>query len=126
MTYSQIALYFAALVLAAVGVAHSVVGEKYVLQRLFRRPHLPKLLGSPAYMMRTLRFAWHVTTIAWWGLAAILVLLAAPSIRSSTVGAIIGVTFLAHFVIVLAGSRGRHLAWIAFLVVGALAIYGTR
>lgn len=122
----KIALYVSALILIAVGIAHSWLGERYVLTRLFRRPDLPKLLGSPEYMMRTLRFAWHVTSVAWWGHAAILIMLAHPPVEAGSIGMAIGCTYLVHFVIVLGGSRGRHLAWIAFLIVGALALFATR
>ena len=48
------------------------LGEKYILIRLFKRNNLPKLLGSDWLTKRVLRFAWHLTSIAWWGFAAIL------------------------------------------------------
>ena len=122
----QAALYVAAFLLVAVGIAHSYLGERYVLIRLSRRADLPKLLGSPEGMIRTLRFAWHVTSVAWWGLAAILVLLARPPATSSAIGLVIGCTFLVHFAIVLAGSQGKHLSWPLFLVIGIIVIYATR
>jgi len=121
-----ILLYSAAFLLAAVGIAHSYLGERYVLMRLARREDLPKLSGSSKVMIRTLRFAWHVTTVAWWGLAAILVLLAHPPATSSAIGLVIGCTFLAHFAIVIVASRGKHLSWPVFLAIGILVIYATR
>jgi hypothetical protein len=51
------------------GLAHSVLGERYVLMRLFRRTDLPKLFRGAELTIRTLRFAWHLTTIAWQGAA---------------------------------------------------------
>ncbi|MDZ4164351.1 MAG: hypothetical protein U1C55_04420 [Smithellaceae bacterium] len=122
----QTALYFAAFLLVAVGIAHSYLGERYILIRLFRREDLPKLFGSPEFTIRTLRFAWHVTSVAWWGFAAILFLLAHPPATSSAVGLVIGCTFLAHFAIALAGSRGKHLSWPVFLAIGIIIIYATR
>ncbi|HEV7242691.1 MAG TPA: hypothetical protein VGQ36_25910 [Thermoanaerobaculia bacterium] len=116
----QSALYVAAFLVVAVGIAHSYLGERYILMRLSRRGDLTKL------MIRTLRFAWHVTTVAWWGFAAILVLLAHAPVTSSAIGLAIGWTFLVHAVIVLAGSRGRHLSWPVFLVIGVIAILATR
>jgi len=65
-------LLVAAVLVFAVGIAHSVLGEKLILIRLFRRPDLPKLLGDTTFTVRTLRFAWHLTTIAWWGFGAML------------------------------------------------------
>ena len=120
------ALYVSAIVLIAVGVIHSWLGERYILIRLFRRDDLPKLFGSTHFTKRVLRYAWHVTSVAWWGHAAILIALARPPATPRTIGLIIGCTYLVHFAIVLAGSRGKHLAWIAFLIAGLLAIYGTR
>lgn len=122
----KLALYIAALLLLVIGAAHSYLGERYILRRLFRRSDLPKNFGSTDFTTRTLRFAWHVTTVAWLGFAAILLLLAHPPITSSTLGLIIGGTFLVHFAIALVGSRGKHLSWLVFLIVGILVIYATR
>lgn len=69
-------LNVAAVLTFAVGLAHSVLGEKYLLMRLFRRSDLPTLLGSATFAVRTLRFAWHITTVAWWGFGAMLLLAA--------------------------------------------------
>ena len=57
-------LQFAALLGFLLGVAHSVLGERYILTRLFRRENLPTLFGGTEFTTRTLRFAWHLTTIA--------------------------------------------------------------
>lgn len=122
----QTALYTAALLLVAIGIAHSWLGERYILIRLFRRDNLPVLFGGTDFTTRTLRFAWHLTTIAWWGYAAILVLLANPPVTASMVGIVTGCVFLLHFAISFVASRARHLAWIVFLFVGLIAIYATR
>lgn len=122
----QTALYVAAFLLVAVGIAHSYLGERYVLMRLSRREGLPKLFGSQQGMIRTLRFAWHVTTIAWWGFAAMAIVVAHPPIASRDVGLVIGCTFLVHAAIVLIASRGRHLSWPVFLAIGIIVIYATR
>lgn len=122
----QIALVLAAALIAAVGAAHSWLGERYLLQRLFRRADLPKILGSAEFTKRTLRFAWHVTTIAWLGLAAVLLLIAQPQLSRADIGLAVGLCFLVQFAVALVGSRGRHLSWIAFLVIGGLAIAATR
>jgi len=123
---NELALLAAALLTLAVGAAHSYLGERYILVRLFRRPDLPWLFGSSDFTVRTLRFAWHLTSVAWWGLAAVLVLLARPTLDHAAVGLVVGGTFLVHFAVALVGSRGRHLAWVAFLAIGLLAILGSR
>lgn len=120
------ALYAAAFLTMAIGIVHSWLGERYILSRLFRRGNLPKLLGGEAFTRNTLRFAWHITTIAWWGFAAILILMAKGPPAQSALGWVIGGTFLAHFLITLIASRGRHLAWPVFLAIGVLSIYATQ
>ena len=55
-----------------IGVIHSLLGERFILVRLFRGSQLPHLLGSDVFTKGTLRFAWHITTIAWWGLGYII------------------------------------------------------
>ncbi|HXV75413.1 MAG TPA: hypothetical protein VD788_03775 [Candidatus Polarisedimenticolaceae bacterium] len=122
----RLALYAAALLTLLVGLAHSYLGERYILTRLFRRDDLPRLFGRAEFTRRTLRFAWHLTTISWWGFAAILVVLADPPATSSALGAILGCTFLAHAAVTIVASRGRHLAWPVFLAIGVIAIAATR
>jgi hypothetical protein len=122
-------LFAAACLILLVGAAHSYLGERYILVRLFRRADLPKIFGSDLFTRQTLRFAWHLTTVSWWGTSALLVL--AASSRSGTValgeiGAVVAATSLASAVVAFAGSRGRHLSWIAFLAIAALAWWGAR
>jgi hypothetical protein len=116
-------LYMAAFLAVAVGVIHSVLGERYILIRLFRRADLPKLFGGVAFTIRTLRLAWHVTTIAWWGFAAILVMLAQRSVSSGSLSFILALTFLATGATTALVSRGRHLAWIGFSFIGGVCLY---
>ena len=98
-----------------IGFIHSYLGEKYILIRLFRRDNLPKLLGSDWFTKRVLRFAWHLTTVAWWGFAAILYFLSNSSdnIRSEVL-IIITVVFAISGIISLLHSRGKHLSWLFF------------
>ena len=106
---------------------HSVLGERYILMRLFRRDNLPRLFGSDAFTKRTLRFAWHLTTVVWLGVAVLLVRLAgAPPPGVPEIGATLAVTAGASALVALVGSRARHPAWIVFLVVALLAWTGTR
>jgi hypothetical protein len=116
-------LYAAAALIVLVAIAHSYLGERYILMRLFRRGQLPHLFGGPEFTRRTLRFAWHITSLAWLGLAAALVALAAPQVRTSTLVLVIGATFLAHFAVALLASRGRHASWAVFLAIGLLCVY---
>lgn len=106
----------AAVLLIAIGLAHSILGERYILMRLFRRP-LPPLFGSDGLTRQTLRFAWHLTTVAWWGFAALLLI--GLGSRSASLQ-VISVTFLATGLIALVASRGRHLSWVVFLAIAGL------
>ncbi|RZA01120.1 MAG: hypothetical protein EOP47_11780 [Sphingobacteriaceae bacterium] len=117
----QIALYIASLLCVSVGIAHSVLGEKYILIRLFRRDNLPKLFGGQEFTVNTIRFAWHITTVAWWGFAAILILLAETKLTPQNVSIVIAATFLITAFITVLASRGRHLAWPVFLIIGGIA-----
>jgi hypothetical protein len=117
------ALRAAAILILLVGAAHSYLGERYILMRLFRRTDLPRLFGSADFTVRTLRFAWHVTTLAWAGLAGVLLALAHPPADPRLIARIVGAAFLAQFLLALVGSRGRHLSWAAFLAIGVLAVW---
>ena len=115
------ALFLAAALLALTAFAHSVLGERYILRRLFRRSDLPRLFGSDWFTRRTLRFAWHVTSVAWLGFAALLVVLAggdAPG--GDLVLKAVAATFLVTAAIAGLASRGRHLSWPVFLAVAVL------
>ncbi len=107
----------AAFLLLMVGIAHSYLGERFILQRLFRRGDLPKLFGSDWFTRRTLRFAWHLTTVLWWGIAAVLIPISNGSARVALLG--LSVTFGVSGLIALVASRARHLSWLLFLTVAA-------
>ena len=111
----------------SLGAAHSYLGERYVLIRLFRRPDLPHLFGSDVFTRRTLRFAWHLTTVAWWGAAALLLAYAGATPPSpGTVLGILAATFAVSSAVTLVGSRGRHLAWPVFLAIALCAWVAAR
>jgi protein-tyrosine-phosphatase len=118
-------LLLAAALVFAVGLAHSFLGEKYILMRLFRRQDLPKLLGDTTFTVRTLRFAWHLTTVAWWGFGAMLLLAARQQLDPAGTLQVLAVTMLVTSITVLVASRGRHLAWPVFGAIGIIALYAT-
>lgn len=115
----------AALLAFIIGLAHSILGERYILIRLFKR-ELPRLFGSDLFTKRTLRFAWHLTTVAWWGMSAIFVALALRSVDQTSIIVvnIIAITFLVSAVVSLFGSRGRHFSWIVFILIAVFAWLG--
>jgi hypothetical protein len=121
------ALLVAAALIFLLGLVHSLLGERYILIRLFRRSDLPRLFGSDLFTRRTLRFAWHLTTVVWFGIGAMLVhVVMGGPLSTPEVGGIVAVTSAASALVSLVGSRGRHPAWVVFLAVAALVWVGTR
>ena len=116
------ALAIAMVVIVGTAAAHSYLGERFILIRLFRRADLPHLFGSDVFTKLTLRFAWHLTSVAWLGLAGVLWALGRGSLGDGI--RVVSIAFLLSGIITLVASRGRHLAWIAFLVIAAAAWVG--
>lgn len=117
------ALYLAAFFAIMLGIVHSVLGERYLLRRLFKHECFPKIFKKAEFASRTIRFAWHITSIAWWGFAALLIQLAQGTISTHYVAQTLGFTFVASGLAALIGSRAKHLAWPIFLAIGAIAFY---
>lgn len=125
----NIPLVSAALLAIAIGAVHSILGERYIIGPILRRTDLPRLFGDDSFTRQTIRFAWHLTTVAWFGLAAILIVLSGPftSIRvGDGVVFAIALTFLVTTIVALAGSRGRHLSWVVFAAITALCLLALR
>lgn len=113
-------LELAAVLIALLGLAHSVLGERYLLTRLFKRDNLPPLFGGTAFTIGTLRFAWHLTTLAWWGLAALVLLAANGEITAAGTLRVVALVALVSASLPLVFTRGRHLSWIVFLAIAGL------
>jgi len=107
-----------------IGLAHSVLGEKYLVSRLLRRDNLPKLFGDDWFTKRLIRFAWHLTTIAWWGIAAVFWLLASPQVDliKSLLGIFV-VMFAVSGLVALVFSKGKHLSWLVFFAISGLSLF---
>lgn len=117
-------LLVAVVLVVLLGIAHSYLGERFLLMRLFKRDNLPKLLGGDAFTKGTLRFAWHLTSVAWFGLAAILLSVHMTgeietgfALYTISAVSVVSALFAASF------TRGRHLSWIVFLAVAAITAF---
>ena len=117
------ALYIAAFLFFVLGLGHSILGERYILIRLFRRPDLPKLFGGSWFTVQTLRFAWHITTVAFWGLGGIIVAVAAGLNRPEDLLRIVAWTSVVSALLPLWFTRGKHLSWLVFLAIAGLLFY---
>ncbi|MGB4115047.1 MAG: hypothetical protein WBK51_00700 [Polaromonas sp.] len=115
-------LILAAVLMFVTGIAHSYLGERYILIRLFKRDDLPKIFGSTAFTTGTLRFVWHLTTVAWWGLAWLILIAAGGAVSKDQVLGVIGVVALVSAAFPLYFTRGKHLSWLVFLLIGVLVM----
>jgi hypothetical protein len=109
----------AAIIMLLTGIAHSYLGEKYILIRLFKRDNIPNLLGGDEFTKNTLRFAWHITSITWFGIASVLYFdhsHSAVFLHSTAAVSFASAALAAFF------TRGKHLSWIAFLAIGVLML----
>ena len=110
---------------AVSGVLHSVLGERLILSKLTPTT-LPETIGSPAFVLQVLRLFWHLVSVGWWGLAALLVMLAGmpDSDGIQLLIRIIALTFLASAAVSLVVSRGKHFSWGLLLLIAALTWFG--
>lgn len=99
---------------ALTGVLHSILGERLVLGPQSRNESLPRLIGSRKFMMRTLRFTWHITSVLLFAIAAILWHIAGGG---GSTGILMAIALTLVICAVLSGwiSRGRHFSWGLFL-----------
>ncbi len=115
-------LILAAVLMFVTGIAHSYLGERYILIRLFKRDGLPKIFGSTAFTTGTLHFVWHLTTVAWWGLAWLILIAAGGDVSKDQVLGVTGVVALVSAAFPLYFTRGKHLSWLVFLLIGVLVL----
>jgi hypothetical protein len=120
-------LLVAALTTVFIAAAHSYLGEKRIFPRLLDRGEPPTLGGSATLMRSIVRWAWHLTSLAWVALAAILIaLLGDPSQLRQNLGAIVAAYLGIGAIVTFATTRGRHVAWPFFLVATIAVWFGTR
>lgn len=115
-------LVLAALVTTIVAITHSWLGEVRLIGPLLSPEHRIGVLAH-RYARLILRFAWHITSLAWICIAGILLTLSSvPLDRTGRmILACIAVTFLISGLISLIISRGRHLGWPLLLAVAAFS-----
>lgn len=121
------------LLLLGAAVVHSLVGEKVVLARLFRRAadrEEPSRRASDDPSLRaTLRLSWHSLSVALAGFAA-LMLTAAFQAPSDAVGwalvRLVAATMLALVLLSLLIARGRHVGWMWYAAAAVAALSAGR
>ena len=65
-------LIIAAVLTALIGIGHSYRGEQKFVTSLLERDDLPIVFGSIELTRRTIRIAWHLSSVMLWGFAVIL------------------------------------------------------
>lgn len=116
----------AAVVLAVVALAHSVLGEVLVFRSL-RTQGLVPTAGRPVLrepQVRILWGTWHLVTVLGLALSALLWRLGTTPWTDAALAAwvadVAGVATLASGILVFCATRGRHPAWAPLLAVAAL------
>lgn len=99
--------------LVVIGAVHSALGEAVLVGPLVRDPSWRVGISGGA-ARRVLRFAWHLTSVAWVGLGATVV--GAPP------GLAVGLVCLVSAAVVF-GALRSHLAWPLFLFAGLAALH---
>lgn len=115
------ALYIAACILVVLCAAHSYLGERYLLIRLFQRGNLPTLIAATGFTEGTLRFVWHMVSVFGTGVAFLLVQLqqgGGPAQATAT----LGWTLVLAALLPLYFTRGRHLSWVGLAAAGILCL----
>lgn len=90
-------------IILVTGLLHSVLGERFIIGPLLARAQLGTFSG------RTMRAAWHITSVAWWAMAAVV---GWPDQAALWVAVGLGVSGVLLFV----GTRGAHFAWPLFMI----------
>jgi hypothetical protein len=123
-------LVIAGTLLFCVGVMHTVlaewVGERTLVRRITRLRIIDASDSQDLLARRIVRLAWHLTSLTWCGVAAILIYLSFVEQTESlqAVVRILGATFLLHAVLSLVIARARHPSWYLFLIVSVLCFLG--
>jgi len=113
----DLAVQLAGILAVAAAIVHAALGET----KVFARVRI-----EPEWARRLIRIVWQFGTIAWIGLAILLV--AAPKLGSDAARNWIIATSIVTFGFGAAGNawatRGRHFGWVVLLVVVGLAAIG--
>ncbi|HRD76977.1 MAG TPA: hypothetical protein PK264_13775 [Hyphomicrobiaceae bacterium] len=120
-------LLLASALTIALGIAHSWIGEVRLIGPLLDAGTRSGILARSRFARQVLRFAWHITSLAWLGFAGMLIGFAIwPDADARRIAlAVIGATMLLSGLIVLVMSRGRHLAWPLFLAIAGICAAAT-
>lgn len=112
-------LYAAAAIIVLLGLAHSALGERFIITRLLRRDDLPKVLGSSEFTKHTLRYCWHLTTVMALGMAYLLIQIEQGDVHAALVRTL-AVTLIVSAVLAIVVTRARHLSWVGLIMAAVI------
>jgi len=112
-------LYAAAAIIVLLGLAHSALGERFIITRLLRRDDLPKVLGSSEFTKHTLRYCWHLTTVMAIGMAYLLIQIEQGDVYTALVRTL-AITLVVCGAMAIVITRARHLSWIGLILAGVI------
>ena len=117
-------LLLAAVLTVFLGATHSYLGERWLITPLLKQDTLPAIMGSQKASRQTLRAAWHITSLTWWGIAGLLAYLqfSDTSVKVAVLW-MVAITFTISGLIPILIGKGRHKSWIIFLSVAAICAY---
>jgi len=119
----SIAALIAGFLLLLIAAAHSWLGEKLILAPLLSQAMPASRLG-PSAMKRVLRFAWHITSVAWIGIGCAALLYALqPMAGAESYLLLAALTLLVTSATIYVSSRGGHFAWPVFAAATLLLLY---
>jgi hypothetical protein len=111
----------AAVILCLLAIAHSALGERFIISRLLRRNDLPKIFGSASFTAQTLRYCWHLTSVMGFGIAYLLIQIGHGDPAAALVRTL-AVTMFLSAALAIVVTRGRHLSWVGFIMAGVICI----
>jgi len=112
-------LLAAGLLLFGLGLVHSLLGEFLFFRHSMSFSGFPSIPGCDDFWKLTLRVTWHIATIAAWAFASILVYFAFLARLGGAERFVVNAIALCQVLcaaVTLAGTQGKHPAWVAFLV----------
>ena len=119
-----------AVLLALVGLIHSVLGEMLIFSRMRTKGMVPTNGGSVLRErhVRILWATWHVVTVLAFLVAATILNLRTThpgGLAETWMAAIVIAALVGSSALVLVGTRGRHPGWAGLLAVAVLVGMGT-
>lgn len=118
-------LVTASVLIVFIGIVHSWLGEIKLINPLVSPATRTGILAHSRFARQVLRFAWHLTTLSWWGMAVVLAVIGLS--QGDSTGKMVAIIYAGTFgllaAITLYAGRGRHHAWWVFAAIAALTAY---